>query len=299
MVPDILQWISTILSLVGFVMYLLDKAKWHKFEKVSSMTLIVIAVSCAILSVFLAVIKKNIDTNGYSRKQEQAALTVIGDMSLKFNIINIEMIGLKQARDKWRDTQKKMASLKGDQLSRAREEYILYLKYRIKILDEIDLASKPGDSIINTLKSTDMSIRDIYVFYNTAYALIIKDIKSLYMTMLNQSDVMLDSDWYDKPFEIQYDIVRFSTYGMYYGFLELVAKMPEKGRKEYYSTFAPRLTEFPDTKMLSEEEAKSLGEKAFNKCDMLAGEYASIVGEENVKVEIKEKDVERIKKSRN
>jgi hypothetical protein len=298
MIKTFLQWFTTIISVASFFMYLFDKAKWRRFKKVSSRTLIFLTIIFAFISIILAVTTTITDKrkNGevFSREQEQAAETVVGDMVLKFGTINNELSNLKVLDETWHAAQNKMKNLENDK-QEISHDFAQYLQYRIKEIDKIDITTRPPDNVISLLKNTKMPIRDIYAFYDTGYSATIDDFRSIYTNMSDQGDFLLKSDWLNKAFELEIEITRKSTEGMYYGLLELVAEMPKKGFNEFYATFAPSFTEFPDTKSLTVDEARNLGEKAFKKCDELINQLSTTIGSKNIDIELLQQDVDRVK----
>ncbi len=289
----ILTWISTTISIAGFAMYLLDKADWIKFKVISPWVLITIAACCTILAIFITIIDNK---EPFNKREKQAAASVIGDMSLKFQLYHNELINLKNTREKWIDCKKKIQEANSEDAISLRKEFYNYLTFRLSKIDSIPLDIKAPAESIKIISKTDIPIEEINAFYNSAYPESMQEIKDFYKKLLSEGEQLLTTDWLDKATNLEFDM--FQIYGemIYFSFLELVAEMPQKVKYKFYTDFTPFLIQFPPVKMLSKQEAKSLADRAYNKHNELMSEYFALVGSKDKDVKIMEQDFSRIQK---
>lgn len=288
----ILTWISTTISIVGFAMYLLDKADWVKFKVVKPWILIVIVIICTILAIVITIIENK---EPFSKRERQAAAAIIGDMGLKFQLYHNELVNLKSTRDKWSDCRKRIKEVNTEDAINIQKEFHDYLVFRFSKIDSISLNVKvPTD--INTISKTDIPIEDINAFYNSMYPASMQEIKDFYKKLLSEEFTLLFSDWLDKSTNLEFEMLQISGEMAYFSFLELIAETPQKVKENFYTNFAPFMIQFPPMKMLSKQEAKSLSDRAYNKYNDLMSEYSALIGFKDRDVKVMQQDISRIQK---
>jgi len=292
MIFKILTWIGTIISIAGFVMYLLDKANWWRFKNVNPWVLMTIAVVCTIVSVIFAILDGK---QKFSRREIQAAAIITGDMGLKVQTYHNEQCNLKTTKEKWHDSQKKISmTTNTSDVFEIRKEFVDYLMFRLSKIDTLSFEIKPSPENIGIISKTEIPLDEINTFYNTYYPNLILEIRNFYLKLKSQEQQILTTDWLNKTIEIEFDMLQVSGEMFYFSFLDLIAEMPEKVKNDFYRNVVPFLTQFPIVKVLSKQEAKTMADRAYNQYNTLMNKYSAIIGSEDINVKSIEQDVRRI-----
>lgn len=293
MIFKILTWFGTIISIVGFVMYLLDKINWWRFKNVSGRVLVSIVIVSAIISIIIALFE---GWQKFSRREIQAAASIMGDMSLKLQAFHNELYNLRSTKENWHESQRKITTASSSDAIEIRKEFNNYLIFRLSKMDTIALEIKPSPENIRIISKTDIPLEEINVFYNTSYPKLMHEIRDFYLKLKSQEEQLLTTDWLNKNTGVEFDMLQASGEMFYFSLLELVAEMPKKVKDNFYEKVVPFLTQFPVVKMLSKQEAKILADRAYNQYSDLINKYSAIVGSEDINVKSMEQDVSRIQK---
>jgi len=293
----VLNWISIILSIAGFVMYLLDKANWWRFKNVPGWILITIAGGCALLSIIFAAIETTPEK--FSRQEIQVTTSLIGDMGYKMQLLNGELSNLKSAREKWNEFKSKIEKASPTDTAQIRKDFIAYLTFRIDKIDTTTFNLKPSQKDLDVISKTKIPLEDIDAFYNIAYPTSIREIRDFYLYLEKFAYLTKIPDLTDKAIDKEFEMLQISGDMFYYSFLEFVSAMPESVIKGFYEKCAPFLTELPTVKNLTKEEAKSFSDKTYNKYQALLNDFASITGSAEMNSLLFQMNIEKLSKGAN
>jgi len=269
-------------------MYILDISSILDIKTIPHW-LFIIVIMCIVLSFTFAFITKD----RFSKRQIQAATSLMGDMGYKLQTINVELQNLKATKEQWYELQKKVTACPSEMIQ-IRKEFIDYLTFRIEAINIIEQKVHPSTEDLKVLSKTKITVGEINAFYNIMYPNTFQEILNFYMKLKSWTETSNDDSLY-KAIEKEFEMIQISGEMMYFNFLELVAVMPQLVKSDFYEKLVPFLTQFPAVKMLSEVEAKSMADRAYNQYQGLITEFASIIGSEEFNIRLLEKDIRDLK----
>jgi len=292
MITKILTWFCTIISISGFAMYFLDKSNWWRFKHAPNWVLIVIASSCATVAIIIGVVEYQISKDPFSRKEKQAASSIMSDICLKLQVINNELNHLAKTNEKLQEV--KSTLVNSPDYQKQKQDFYSYVDYRVNNMDTLQRSVSLSEQELEIISKTEIPIQDIRAFYNFAYPNSLTEIENIYKEISSQKEYFIEANWLDKPYELKFEMIQLSGQMLYYSVLELIADFPISVKNNFYLQYSPYLTHFPTVKQLTKSEAKSMGDRIYNKYSELVTEFASVIGDEEQNLKSFEQDLQRI-----
>lgn len=304
-INDYVQLVGTLMGIAGFVMYLLDKAGLKKFAHLPRCALLLIGSMCLIIALVSLLWSTR---NHFSRSQEQAAEIITGDMSLKFIGLNNLLGLLNNTNDELQKAkQQSMAALSSEEKERIKDTFSRYLRdYAMGQINDVAEHKRPEGRWFDALKATNVPMKDVNIFYDTLFASSVEDFRDYHEFIITNMDLLLSSDWMDRAIALKDSIVHCYTYGMYYGYLGLLADMPSDVRKFFYDSTSTLLTNFPDIRefksqkegaevSLEKDDASRIANKYLQKVNEFTIDLSEFVGVQNRKADEAASELRQLK----
>lgn len=258
---------------------------WQRIKKPLLIVALPILFLIALLSYFY--INKQ---NKEQIQVEQVCTQVISEISAGF-IQGNDLIGIIQdANTRWKDFSNELQKAENEQEKlRLKKDFNQFLDFNI---DQVEKTMQlPAMTITQSqeelLTKNSISVQDI----KAARPMFLSDIEETknYLVRMKywlNTPEMGWPDGLDKAFDYLASMnVEMINTGLY-AFNELMIEMPEKSQKIFFK-FQPSYTNFTAKVDFNaqKEQLEAEQEKCRRRCELLLGDYSTIIGDENMKVE--------------
>lgn len=276
---NLISIFSGVISIVGFILYLLEKGGLIRIKFFPPWLLITVASVCLVTTVIIYSFFLHSANEIYplNKKQAQAASIVATDMIMKIGILDNEMGNLETTRKHLKELASEYRISKPDKQSLIEKEWDEYLAFRISNSDSSYTESALKDDVKNILMTSKLPVKEITLFYSSVYPLYMKDLYGMYTGWrVNAKNYLADKDM-GKALDIQCAMQLEETRSLYYGVLEFILSLPKSLYNDLLHTSNAQFTFIAPIPVHNPAEAKDLNDRHYKNANELLMQNAELV----------------------